>query len=94
MNENIDVLLTTAKVATHNNPWAHLATQTISMGYNASMLWYYNNQLSMAQTMGPGYLTAEQVQAMKQDLIKHTAILMMDSVGLVLACICSLQRND
>lgn len=53
MNEHIDLLFTTAKIATRNNPWAHLTAQTLSMGYNASMLWHYNYPLAMAQAMGP-----------------------------------------
>ncbi len=56
MNKNIDVLLTTAKITTRNNPWVHLVAQTFSMGYNASMLWYYNYQLVVAQAFGSGYL--------------------------------------
>ena len=91
MNKHIDIILTTSKLATRNNPWAHLTTQTVSMGYNVSMLWYYNYQLGMAQVMGPGYLPAEQIQAMKQDRIKHTALLLMESVGLLAAGICALQ---
>lgn len=91
MNEHLDIILTSAKLATRNNPWAHLSTQAISMGYNTSMLWYYNYQLGLVQAMGPGYLSAEQIQAMKQDRIKHTALLLLESVGLLAAGICALQ---
>lgn len=91
MNENIDMLLTNAKIASRNNPWAHITTQAISMSYNASMLWYCNYQLAMAQVMGPGYLTAEKIQAMKQDQIKHTVLLSLECLGLITAGICSLQ---
>ena len=85
MNEHIDILLTTAKMATRNNPWAHLTTQAVSMGYNASMLWYYSNQLGMANAINPGYLTAEMVQAYKQERIKHTILLSLTCCGLFLA---------
>ena len=91
MNEHIDILLTSAKIASRNNPWANLATHSISMAYNASMLWHYNYQLAMAQTMGPGYMSAQQIQAMRQDRIKHTALLLIESVGLFAAGICALQ---
>ncbi len=60
---NIDLILTSSKLVTRNNPYTHLAAQAISMGYNASMLWYSNYQLGMARAMGPGYLTVEQIQA-------------------------------
>ena len=91
MNEHIDILLTTAKLATRNNQAAHLATHAISMSYNASILWHYNYQLAMAQAMGPGYMSAEQIQALRQDSIKHTALLLLESVGLLAAGICALQ---
>lgn len=91
MNESIDVLLTTAKMATRNNPAAHLATQAVSMGYNASMLWHFNYQLALAQAMDPGYLPAEQIQAMKQERIKHTVLLSLEGIGLIVAGICALQ---
>ena len=93
MNEHIDILLTTSKLATRNYPWAHLATQTVSMGYNASMLWHYNYQLAMAQAMGPGYLPEGQIQAMKQDCIKHTVLLGIECLCLIAVGICSLQES-
>ena len=93
MNEHIDLLFTTAKIATRNNPWVHLTTQTISMGYNASMIWHYNYQLAMAQAMGPGYLPEEQIQVMKQDRIKHTVLLSLEGLGLIVAGICSLRQS-
>ena len=92
MNEHIDLIFTTAKIATRNNPRAHLATQAISMGYNASMLWHYNYQLAMAQAMGPGYMSEEQIQAMKQDRKKHTVLLSLEGIGLIVAGICALRE--
>ena len=91
MNESIDILLSSAKIASRNNPCAHLVTNAISMGYNVSMLWHYNYQLAMAQAMGPGYLPAEQIQAMKLDRIKHTVLLSFECIGLMAAGICALQ---
>lgn len=91
MNEHIDILFTTAKYATRKDPWAHLTTQAFSMGHNVMMLWHYNYQLALAQTMGPGYMTAEQIQCMKQDRIKHTVLLSLECIGLIAAGICSLR---
>ena len=85
MKENIDIALTTSKMATRNNPWAHLATQAFSMGYNASMLWYYNYQLAMAQAMGVGYMSAEQIQSYKQERIKHSFLLGVECAALIVA---------
>ena len=93
MNDNSDILLTTAKTASQDNPWAHLATQAISMGYDLSKLWYCNYQLGMAQAMGPGYMPAAQIQAMKQDRIKHTILLAIKCFGLIAAGICSLEER-
>ena len=91
MNEHIDILFTTAKYATRKDPWAHLVTQSFSMGYNTSMLRRYNYQLAMAQTMGPGSISADQIQTMKQERIKHTILLGIECLGLIVAGICSLQ---
>ena len=93
MNESIDVLLTNAKMVSRNNTVAHLATQTLSMAYNSSMLWHYNYQLAMAQAMGPGYLPAEQIHAMKQERIKHTVLLGIECLGLIAVGICSLRER-
>ena len=89
MNEHIDIILTSAKLATRNNLVAHLTTHAVSMSYNASMLWYYNYQLAMAQVMGSGYMSAEQIRAMKQDRIKHTVLLSLESLGLIASGICA-----
>ena len=91
MNEHIDILFTTAKYATRNDPWAHFTTQAFSMGYNMSALWHYNYQLAMAQTMGPGSISAEQIQTMKQERIKHTILLGIESLCLIAAGICALR---
>ncbi|MBO4634646.1 MAG: hypothetical protein J5669_04680 [Bacteroidales bacterium] len=93
MNEHIDIILTTAKLATRNNQVAHLTTQAISMSYNATMLWHYNYQLALAQAIGPGYMSAEQIQAMKLDRIKHTVLLTLECVGVIAAGVCALQSR-
>lgn len=94
MNEHIDVLLTTAKFANQNNQWANIATHTISMAYNVSMLWHYNYQLGMVSAIGPGYLAAEQVQTLKQERIKHTVLLTLDCLGLLLTSFAALHENQ
>lgn len=38
MNEHIDILLTSAKLASRNNPWADIAMHAISSGYNVAMM--------------------------------------------------------
>ena len=93
MNENVDIALMAANCATRDNPWAHLATRALSMGYNASMLWYYNYQLAMAQSMGPGYIPAEQIRAMKQDRIKHTLVLGLECAVLIAAGVVALNES-
>lgn len=72
MNEHIDILLTTSKLVSQNNSWAHLATHSISMGYIFSMVGYYSYQLEMIYAMNRdtsygsnwalSYAAAEQVQ--------------------------------
>lgn len=89
MNEHIDILFAAANLATRNDPWAHLATQTMSMGYNVSMLWHYNYQLGMANAI-PGYLPAEQIRTYRQERIKHTVLLSVVSVGLIIGSIATL----
>ena len=93
MNENIDILLTTAKVASRNNPWAHLATHTLSMGYNVSMIWYYQYQLGLATAMGPGYVTQEQIHSIRQECVKHTVLGLIDGLGLLVSAIYSMSEK-
>ena len=93
MNEYIDVLLTTSKHESRNNPWTNLATHTVSMAYNMSILWHYNYQLGMANTTGPGYLAAEQIQTIKRERLKHTVLLALESVGLIVGSIAALQED-
>ena len=93
MNENIDILLTTAKVASQNNPWAHLATHTLSMGYNVSMIWHYQYQLGLATAMGPGYMSQEQIHRIRQECVKHTVLGLVDGLGLLVTAIDSMREG-
>jgi len=82
-----------ANVATHNNPKAHLAACGISMGYNVSQIWNSGYQLSLAKAMGPGYMTAEQINSYRQERIKHTVLISVVSIGLILSSIPALVDN-
>ena len=103
MNESIDIILTSAKIASQNNSWAHLATHSISMGYNLSMVGYYSYQLEMLYAMNRdtsygaslalNYAAAEQVQRLKQARIKHIVLGTLDGLGLILYAIHSFQAN-
>ena len=91
MNEHIDILLTTAKVASRNNQWASLATHTISMSYNVSMIWHDQYQLGLASAMGPSYMIPEQIQRFKQECWKHTVLGLLDGVGLIVLAVGSMK---
>ena len=93
MNEHIDILLTTAKCATRNDPWAHLVTQSFSMGYNVSMLWGYQYLLAQATAMGSGRVTPEQINTIRQECVKHTILGLLDGLGLIFSAIGSLQEG-
>lgn len=103
MNESIDIILTTAKVASRNNSCAHLATHSISMEYNLSMVGYYSYQLEMLYAMNRvtsyganlalSYAAAEQVQRLKQERIKHIVLGTLDGLGMILYAIHSIQEN-
>ena len=93
MNENKDVVITTANNASQNNPWANLVTHTVAMVKNVSLLWFYNYQLGMANAMGPGYLSAEQINTYKHERIKHTALLALGCLGLIIVSTAALQEN-
>ena len=93
LNENIDILLATAKMASRNNHWTHLAAHTISMSYNVSMIWHYQYQRGLANEMGPGYLTQEQIRRFRQERLKHTVFGLLDGVGLILSAIGAMQEK-
>lgn len=93
MNEHIDIVLTTAKVASRNNQWSSLATHTISMSYNVSMIWHYHYQLGLASAMVPYYMTPEQIQNFKQERLNHTVLGILDGVGLFLSAVEAMQEK-
>lgn len=80
------------KVLTQDYPWARVALHTLSMGYDFSMAWYYNNLLERIE-MNPGYATDKMVQTIKDERLKHTisGVLMG---GILIACAISSLRND
>ncbi len=57
MNEHIDTLLTASKITTRNNPWAHLATQAFSMGYNVQRKKALSVRGSVNSAPAVGYLS-------------------------------------
>ena len=83
MNEHIDLLLTSAKVSTRNNPWTSLATHAVSSAYNISMIGYYRYQLGLAKYPNIG-ITDEQVAQYRRDLVKHSILLSIDIIGLII----------
>lgn len=85
--------MATYKQTIRHNPWGQLATHVVSIGYNTLMLYNYNYQLAMAQAMRSDYMSAEQIQAMKKERIKHTVLLSLECIGLIVTGICSLQAH-
>lgn len=87
MNERIDILLTSAKVASRNNPWASLATHAISMAYNIyniSMIGQYGYQLQAAKATNYGYDAQECARSIQRERIKHSVLLGLDIASLYL----------
>ena len=64
MNEHIDLLLTSAKLATRETPWASIATHAISSGYNAVMIGKYRYELGLVKAGTVSYST-EQIQSLR-----------------------------
>ena len=103
MNEHIDILLTTAKFASRDNQWASLATHTLSMGYNISMVGYYGYQLGSLNAMNqvsvqgqcvvPNPATIEQIQRLKQERNKYCVLCLLDVIGLILNAVDSFQGS-
>ena len=81
MNEHIDVLLTSAKLATRENPWASIATHAISSGYNVAMIGKYSYELGLVKAGAVSY-SADQVQLLQRNLAKHCALGTLDVIGL------------
>ena len=86
MNERIDILLTSAKIASRNNPWANLATHSISMAYNISMIGRYGYQLVEARADN-GHVSQEYYHSIQRERIKHTVLAGIDIFGLLLSAI-------
>ena len=86
MNEHFDILLTSAKIASRNNPWANLATHSISMVYNISMIGRYGYQLGIVRADN-GYVSQEYCRSIQRERIKHTILAGIDVVGLLLLAI-------
>ena len=86
MNEHIDILITSAKIACRNNPWANLATHSISMAYNISMIGRYGYQLGVAR-VNNGDVSQEYYRSIQRERIKHTLLLGLDICGLFLSAI-------
>ena len=92
MNEHIDVLLTSAKLATRNNPGASLAMHAASSGYNIAMIGRYCYELSLVKAGVVSY-PADQIQSLQRDLIKHTVLGVMDVLGLIMCASSWNNRN-
>ena len=86
MNEQIDILFTSAKLASKNNPWANMAIHSISMAYNISMIGQYGYQLGVARTVN-GNVSQEYFRSIQRERIKHTVLAGIDILGLFLGAI-------
>ena len=90
MNEHIDILFTTAKCATRNDPWAHWATHSISTIYNVALIGHYRYQLGMMSNTGNAYVNPSVLRQYKADLLKHTVLGGLDILGLFVSAIGSI----
>lgn len=86
MNKHIDVLLTSAKLATRENPWASIAMHAISSGYNAAMIGQYRYELGLVKVGTVSY-SFDQIQLLQRNLAKHCILGLVDVFGLVLNAI-------
>lgn len=81
MNEHVDIFLTSAKLATRENPWASIAIHAISSGYNVAMIGKYRYEMGLVK-VGSVLYSAEQIQSLQQDLAKHCVLGVLDVFGL------------
>ena len=81
-----------ARAQNQNGSLFLFAAHTGSMVYNISMEFYYNHLLKKADTMEVQY-TAEQIQTIKQERLKHTILGVLMS-GVLIACAISSMRNN
>ena len=92
MNEQVDILLTSAKLASRNNPWANIATHAVSSGYNAAMIGRYRYELGLVKA-GVSSYSADQIQSILRDLFKHCVLEAMDVIGLIMCSFSKCQRQ-
>lgn len=83
MNEHVDILLTSAKLVSRNNLWANIATHAISSGYNAAMIGRYRYELGLVKA-GVSSYSADQIQSLQRDLVKHCVLEAVDVLKLFL----------
>ena len=89
MNEHVDILLTSAKLASRENPWASIATHAISSGYNAAMIGKNRYELGLVKAGAVSY-SADQIQSLQRDLAKHCVLGLLDVIGLFM---CAVSKN-
>ena len=84
MNEIVDIAFTSAKIATSNNTAASLFVHGLSAGYNICQMGYYRSIVAERQVaMNNGYLVSvPEMDQYKRELAKHTALSILDVVGL------------
>lgn len=82
-----------ARVQNKNDSPFLFAAHTGSMVYNISMEFYYNHLLKKADTMEVQY-TAEQIQTIKQERLKHTISGVLMGVVLIACAISNMRNNE
>ena len=82
-----------ARAQNQNGSLFLFAAHTGYMVYNVSMELYYNHLLKKADTREAQY-TAEQIQTIKQERLKHTISGVFKGVGLIICCILIMQDCD
>lgn len=93
MNSNAYTFLNPVRISNQGYPWPQFAVHSVSMVYNVSMAWYYNNLLKKAYTMEADY-TYEQIQTIKQERLKHTISGVLMGVVLIACAISSMRNNE
>ena len=92
MNSNAYTFSKPVRISNQGYPWPQFAVHSVSMVYNVSMALYCNHLLKKADTMEVQY-TAEQIQTIKQEHLKHTILGVLMS-GVLIACAISSMRNN
>lgn len=92
MNEHIDILMTTAKMATRKNEAASLTTHSMSAFYNISQMARY--RYFYYQCLSDGSQNALAISRQySQEMWKHTVLGMLDCLGLIFSSIGKLQNR-